>query len=319
MSVALTEPPVHLLAGLRRARTGPPTGLADALQALHLGPLAGGRQNAVYLWTPLDGPEAVIKLYYKTDDRRRLDREWAALTLLAAHGSRNVPAPLWIDPHPTEPAIGMTRLHGEPLLDAADRPDALFGLAQTTAHIRAVPLSGLLADLPRIDSAVHYMRRLTGEWPQLLAAQPADSLTPTMQHLLTAWRRSDDAELLAQPTEPVLSRGDANLVNWLRTATGSACVDFEFAGCSSVAFDGADLIEHISSRAIPDTIWAALLPELGIDHTNHHAFAAAQRTCALRWLAVLWKQRDRRAGEFNTQHQRVQMLNSSASPYIDRQ
>jgi hypothetical protein len=71
MSVALT--PANLLAGLRRARSGPPTSLPDALQALHLNPLTGGRQNAVYLWTPPDGPEAVIKLYYKTDDRRRLD------------------------------------------------------------------------------------------------------------------------------------------------------------------------------------------------------------------------------------------------------
>jgi hypothetical protein len=32
---------------------------------------------------------------------------------------------------------------------------------------------------------------------------------------------------------------------------------------------------------------------------------AAQRTIALRWLAVLWKQRDRRVAEFTTQHDRV--------------
>ncbi|WP_246835185.1 hypothetical protein [Micromonospora sp. MH33] len=33
------------------------------------------------------------------------------------------------------------------------------------------------------------------------------------------------------------------------------------------------------------------------------------------WLAVLWKQRDRRREEFTVQHERVEMLYSSANPY----
>jgi hypothetical protein len=38
---------------------------------------------------------------------------------------------------------------------------------------------------------------------------------------------------------------------------------------------------------------------------DRRRFDAAQRTIALRWLAVLWKQRDRRVAEFTTQHDRV--------------
>ncbi|GAA2332973.1 hypothetical protein GCM10010170_012110 [Dactylosporangium salmoneum] len=44
-------------------------------------------------------------------------------------------------------------------------------------------------------------------------------------------------------------------------------------------------------------------------------FEAAQRTCALRWLAVLWKQRDRRAAEFLRQLDRVRLLQSADSPW----
>ncbi len=317
MHVVFTDAPADLLAALRRARGGPPGGLDDALRELRLRPLTGGRQNHVYLWTPPDDQATVVKIY-KTDDRRRADREWAALMLLAAHKANDVPVPLWMDQDPAEPAIGMTQLSGEPLLRATDRQAALLGLARTTARMQSIPLSGLLASLPRIDSASHYMRRLTDTWPKLLAAHTRDPLTPSMQDLLSAWRHSNDAGLLCAPAEPVFSHGDSNLLNWLRADASSACVDFEFSGYSTVAFDAADLIEHISSRDIPDSTWLDLLPELGVNHANHHLFIAAQRTCALRWLAVLWKQREQRAEEFTTQHDRVRVLCSSVNPYVRR-
>ncbi len=64
--------------------------------------------------------------------------------------------------------------------------------------------------------------------------------------------------------------------------------NFEFSGRSDIAFDAADQIEHISSRAVPDHTWHDLEANLGVDHHNRQRFHAAQRTCALRWLAVLW-------------------------------
>lgn len=173
-----------------------------------------------------------------------------------------------------------------------------------------LPWAGVLARLPRVDSASHYMRRLTDTWPKLLAVHTRDPLTPAMQDLLSAWLRSNDVGLLSAPAEPVFSHGDSNLLNWLRTDVSSGCVDFEFSGYSTVAFDAADLIEHISSRDIPDSTWLDLLPDLGVIHANHHLFMAAQRTCALRWLAVLWKQREQRTEEFTTQHDRVRVLYS---------
>jgi Ser/Thr protein kinase RdoA (MazF antagonist) len=312
MPFSLVDAPIDLLTELRRASGD---GRAAASSKLGLRRLTGGMQNATYLWTPPDGRAAtVIKIYSRTD-RRRVEREWAALTLLAPHDLGTVPAPLWHDPAPEHPAIGMTVLHGEPLLNGPDPLAALRALADTTARLHSVPLTGLLADLPRIDSGEHYMVRLTQTWPELLAGAPDDQLTPDMQRLLAQWQGSGDAELVLESDTRVLSHGDGNLLNWLRTDTGAACVDFEYAGYSTRPFDVADLIEHISSRAVPDALRSQLLPDLGVTDANRRRFAANQRTCAMRWLAVLWKQRVRRRDEFTAQHQRVRMLYNGDNPY----
>jgi thiamine kinase-like enzyme len=131
-----------------------------------------------------------------------------------------------------------------------------------------------------------------------------------MLTLLRRWEDSGDAETLALPAPSIFSRGDANLLNWLHEADTDTvrCVDFEFSGRSDIAFDTADQIEHISSRAIPDHTWHELEPTLGVDHHNRPRFEAAQRTCALRWLAVLWKQRHQRPEEFTLQLDRVHHL-----------
>ncbi|WP_424862958.1 phosphotransferase [Streptomyces sp. MMS24-I29] len=309
-------PPAELLTDLRGARTGSETRLKEVLAGHGLRPLTGGFQNHVYAW---DDPEAgpiCVKLYAKGNHRRRLDREWAALTLLAEHDVDDVPRPLWLDNHDEVPAIGMTLLKGTPLTESPDLEAALKGLAHTTERLHAVPLSGLIAELERVDSGAHYMLRLTGSWPELLAGHEDDPLTTDMRALLTAWHNSSDAELVSDTTTPpVFSRGDSNLLNWLRDGAASPVVDFEYSGHGTVHFDAADLIEHISARKIPDSTWIALLPDLGITPANRHLFLAAQRTCALRWLAVLWKQRHTRADEFAAQHARVRLLQSPDNPW----
>lgn len=65
---------------------------------------------------------------------------------------------MWLDPADVEPALGMTLLHGTALVDAPDQQEALLGLADTTARLQAVPLSGLMAELPRVDCGEHHLR-----------------------------------------------------------------------------------------------------------------------------------------------------------------
>lgn len=306
--------PRQLLADVRAARGADSATLLPAiLHRWRLRPLTGGRSNTVYAWSdPLVGATC-IKLYDRVDDRRRIEREWAALTLLAAHGVDGAPAPLWIDRAPCATAIGMTALPGTCPLDADDPRPGLLAMAALTRRIQAVPLTGLLATIERVDSAAHYQRRLTRVWPDQLAAHPHDPLTADMRALLAAWHTSGDPETLSALGGPVLSRGDANLRNWLHDGRDGGCVDFEYSGYSTPVFDAADHVEHISARAIGDSTWQEVVAALGVHRGDYAQFLAAQRTCALRWLAVLWRQRHHRADEFAVQLARVRMLQSDTS------
>jgi aminoglycoside phosphotransferase (APT) family kinase protein len=305
--------PAGILAGLRAARSLEPSAQNQALDALGLRSLTGGRNNHIYAWNSPDGP-ACIKLY-RLDDRRRPEREWHALSLLASHHVWHVPRPLWLLDSTDTPAIAMTFVTGTPIPDTAHKQAALSGLIKTWQQIHATPVKGLLASLVRIDSAAHYCNRITGIWARQVADNPDDPLTSELQSLLDNWRRSGDGDILAEPQPPAFSRGDANLLNWLHDPDSHAtsCVDFEFSGTSDPAFDIADLVEHISSRIFSDETWAAVAAALGdADAAFARRFRAAQRTCALRWLAVLWKQRHTRTEEFSTQLSRVRMLQRAA-------
>ncbi|WP_410646403.1 aminoglycoside phosphotransferase family protein [Amycolatopsis sp. cmx-4-54] len=296
--------PADLLGGLRAARAVGNDAPAATLDEDGLRALDGGRNNDVFAWTAATTP-ICIKLYKKTD-RQRVEREWHGLTHAVSLGS--TPTPLWLDEDPDQPALGMTLLPGAPILDVLDPSSAITALAETTRALQSLPLNEPLASLERVDSISHYIARLTDVWPGQLADAADEPQTPDMLALLRRWETSGDAELLARPATRVYSRGDANMLNWLHDGGNTYVVDFEFSGYSDVAVDAADHIEHISARAIPDDVWSSAEAELGITPDIRTRFAAAQRTIALRWLAVLWKQRTKRVEEFTAQYERVRAL-----------
>lgn len=304
----------ELLDRLRQQHRQAPEVLDQALPELGLTPLSGGRNNRVYAW---DSPEGRVCLkLYRTDgklDRDRAAVEWQALTHLADHGIHGVPLPLWHDPDPHLPAVAMTMVPGTTVLDAADRAGALRAMVPVLQALRGLPL-GPFADLPRVDSIEHYVHRITKVWAPRLREETDDPLTGDLIKLLDDWEGSDDAWMLQEPAKRIWSRGDSNLLNWHLDESTSAVgvVDFEFVGYSDTCVDAADLIEHLSAREISDETWAGLLPMLGVDdEPSRRRFRAAQRTTALRWLAVLWKQRTRRVEEFDTQLRRVRQLSQA--------
>ena len=314
----LQTTPVELLAKMREMREKPDTA-AGQLTALGLHPLGGARNNLVYRYQPEDGAEpSVIKLYYKNDERRRIERELAALIQLAEQDVARVPRLLWQDEHPQTPALGMTVMPGIPMPDLPDPASALPGFVDTWQRIHAVAPTRLLAELKRIDDPSHFMARLTGQWPDQLAQSEDDPQTPEMLQMLKAWEHSGDADALAEAQPAAFSRGDANLLNWLAHGEEVAAVDFEFAGYSDPAYDAAELVEHISARVIDDDAWARVVPDLGVITSAQRArYQAAARTVALRWLAVLWKQRFKRTEEFAVQLERVHRLQRGQGPLAD--
>jgi len=305
--------PVDVLDELRRIHEHEPDRLDGALPNLGLTPISGGRNNRVYRWDSPEGP-ICLKLY-RTDKRNRAGAETLALGHMAEHGVAGVPRLLWHDEHPVLPAVAMTLVPGTPLDAGADLDKPLSALTSTLRQMFTVPI-GPFADLPRSESAAHYIHRITQVWAPALRSHTPDACTRDLERLLASWHDSGDAQELARPAPLVFSHGDSNLLNWLwdeQTATISV-VDFEFAGASDLAYEAAELVEHISMRSLSDDVLRALVTDLGVDAEHGSRFVAAQRTCALRWLAVLWKQRERRAEEFHVQLERVRTLQSA--PFV---
>lgn len=295
LSSASRVVPHKLLADLRAAR-GRQLPLEAVLHEWRLRPLSGGRNNDVFQWG-----EVCLKLYRKTD-KNRVAREWHGLNHVAGLGL--APQPLWRDDHPDQPALGMSFVPGRPIPELTNPELVLPWIATATGAMQALPMAEPLASWPRVDSITHYIARLTDIWPQQLAAAD-DAHTGKMRTLLDRWEASGDVGLLRRPTPAVFSRGDANLLNWLSENEGLHVVDFEFSGWSDRAVDAADHIEHISARQVPDSTWRTLEDDFGVNRQNRSRFAAARRTIALRWLAVLWRRRDEREPEFLAQLDRV--------------
>ncbi|GAA0988293.1 aminoglycoside phosphotransferase family protein [Nocardiopsis tropica] len=299
--------PTDALAELRRIHEHEPALLDGPLPEWGLTPLSGGRSNRVYRWDSPAGP-VCLKLY-RTDKRDRSGSEALALSHLERHGVDRVPRLLWHDDHDVLPAAALTLLPGA-LLEA----DAHLGrpwpaLVEKLREMLNVPV-GPFAELSRSESADHYIHRITRVWaPALREAEPGP-LTRDLEAMLAVWEDAGDAHTLAAPAPRVFSHGDSNLLNWLwNEATGTiAVVDFEFAGYSDTAYEAAELVEHISMRHIDDDTLRALAVDIGVDGGHRERFLAAQRTCALRWLAVLWRQRGKRAEEFDVQRERVRLL-----------
>lgn len=301
-----TGVPTRLLAELRNLHHRDPSLLDNDLPDLRLWILAGGRHNQVFVWDSPDG-ETCIKLY-RTDKHDRASHEYQALTHIATCGITAAPRPLWHDPDPDLSAVAMTMVPGKPVPDLAKPTTALPSMVAVLGRLREIPL-GPFAQMPRVDSATNYLKRITEVWPAQLDVQDNEPLTADMRSLLNAWHERGDAAILAQPAPRIFSRGDAHLLNWLWDGSQARVVDWEFAGYSDTAYDAAELVEHLSSHAIDDTWWLSLLPDLGITgDTTRRRFLAAQHTVALHLLSVLWRRRYTRVDEFEFQLKRVREL-----------
>jgi Phosphotransferase enzyme family len=298
------RPPAEILSLLRAHAAG--TAGDDALHDIRARPLAGGHRNAVYELTSSNSPVAVK--IYKKDDRLLDKREWLSLTLLCEHRPGTAPRPLWTDPRPQQPATGMTIIPGHACPAEADQPTYAGAIVTTVLELAELPLHGGLSLMPRAKGPAHYTRSLTSKWHSELTGRPQDALTRDLLRLFSQWADGEDAKTLTALTPRTFSHGDGNIDNWLWDGQQLRCIDFEFAGWSDIAFDLADIVEHVSARAISDNAWEAAIDRADLHGSAQSRYAAGSRTCALRWLAALWRQREQRANEFETQLDRTRSL-----------
>jgi thiamine kinase-like enzyme len=103
----------------------------------------------------------------------------------------------------------------------------------------------------------------------------------------TAWLDRPDAALTHPPDRAVFGRGDCNLSNFLWDGTRMRHVDFEDSGRSDVAVDLAELVEHIATRATPESTWSGFVGSFGLSEHGRERHLAARRLFALCWLVLL--------------------------------
>jgi Ser/Thr protein kinase RdoA (MazF antagonist) len=256
-----------------------------------------------------DGREAVAKIYYRGDKRRRLEREYAALALLKECAVARVPVPLLRDDEryyavyslapgtpaaaaEFTPAYGADLAHfaadlhrlrrGEgdhPLPTARGALNALADRAGAIMRAYLEPHRALVAsaDAPPAVRALYAELDAAGEVDGLLAAIVAD-LGPVWHAALT-------------PEELRLTTGDAGPHNVLLQVDGRvAIVDLESAGWDHPLAFVTDFLTHDQSLDLPPGVAEAFVETYRAESSLSDAlYAELDRACALRhvfWCAI---------------------------------
>ncbi len=284
------SPPEVDLAAIYAAHALEGSERAAALRERGIVALTGGMNNAVYAFGA--GRRRYCAKLYKVDDCRRAEREWRALSLLAARGLDVAPRPRRYAPDRDPPAVVMEFVPGTPL--SCQPPGRRESLALVEALRPVYAITPATADYPypmigRPADRIARVRLLAKQ----VGARPEEPLAAAVLPLVREWLAGDDEAILLAPAPPVFARGDPNFANCLWDGARVRLVDFEYAGWSDLAFELADLVEGLWAQRIGDDQWADLLPRLGLRGGDRPRFEAARRLCAVFWLFLIWDRRER--------------------------
>jgi aminoglycoside phosphotransferase (APT) family kinase protein len=274
--------------------------------------LGTGFNNAVYTFDAGSGEPLCLKCYC-VDERRRAEREWAALCALEAASVYVAPRPVSFHPDPVSPVVIMERITGEPLGHTRLTVIQAAALADSVRECQrallpgdpGVPAHAVWGDAPsllRRVSAFFADERLSSKE----AARDAKAL----------WRewfgREGELRSVCSVPPPVFSRGDPNLANCLWDGERIRIVDWEYSGWGDRILDAADTVEHIQSRHTPDTVWEAFTLRFGLSEVEQARYEALRRLVALFWVMKLWPEDASTSRErFASQVRRAELLVSS--------
>jgi hypothetical protein len=162
------------------------------------------------------------------------------------------------------------------------------------------PLSGSLtaAELNGLEVALRELWSVPADRLQQLAPASPERVLARVKEAVTCWQgvgivaeaHAHAREWLAGPEPeqfltsyavPIVGHGDPNLSNYLWDGSRVRIVDFEDAGCSDLAVELANLVEHLAAR---DTDWVEFVSRFPVDPAR---FAAARCIWATFWLTLL--------------------------------
>jgi Phosphotransferase enzyme family len=236
----------------------------------------------------------VVKSFHQAE-RGEPEREWRALTLLAAHAPGLAPQPILADLAGDPPVIEMSLLPGEPLAGqplTAEQESALVRavgqLWQSVPVSRVIPVPGETGNEAQLVAAV---RRLAAQAPDP-GDDPAVRAAQSAGLSWLSWAVSESGRLAGHgggspgPSQ-VFGQGDANLANFLWDGQRVRIVDFEDSGLSDRAFEIAVLIEHLSAWSDSALDGGAVIRAFDLTSADRARLADCRRLAALFWFLNL--------------------------------
>jgi aminoglycoside phosphotransferase (APT) family kinase protein len=232
------------------------------------------------------GEQEVVKTYIDWA-RGEPEREWRALTLLHEFAPGLSPKPVRRGTAEGRPFVVMSRLPGEPLGEQPLTPAQVAGLGEAMSRLyRSVP-DEALAGVPARNWGADQMVARVRDW----SAEPWGAISRPVERALSVgstWLAGPEASAVVEPPgERVFTLGDGNLGNVLWDGTRCYLVDFEDAGASDIAYEVADLVEHISVWLDGMVTAGALAPCFTLTASERGRLLLCRRLFAIFWLLML--------------------------------
>jgi hypothetical protein len=251
---------------------------------------------------------AEVRKEFVADHEDQAEREWACLTLLAAHAPGLAPRPLRREDGET-PVIVMERIPGDPL---GPRPLTTVQTEALGASLRR--LYGVPVELVR-EAGVGPRRHGAAEHAQVMREWLAgdhdlgECLDPVLVgEAVDVARAFVVSPPVPEPAFTALGIADLNPANVLWDGRRVRLVDFEDGGLSDPAYELADHVEHLGSRLPGVYDVRALADAVGLDAEARERLEAYRPLWAAFWLAMLlpgnggWRRNPRGTTEGQARH-----------------
>ncbi|MEO3874915.1 aminoglycoside phosphotransferase family protein [Nonomuraea sp. B12E4] len=223
------------------------------------------------------------------------EREWRALTLLAEHAPGLAPEPIMFE----EGVVRMSRIAGVPLRGLFERGVHLAAMADALAELYAAVPAQVLRTLPvrpwQRQAVVDWVSRRGAGW------RPRDPLSDRAVKEGLRWlERWSPGEA---GITPVFGAGDGNLANFLWDGSRVRIVDFEDSGRSDLAYELAELAEHVSMWVDGEV---EIARRFELSPHEERRMRECRKVQALVWLFLLSHEHPRNPpGTFERQVERV--------------
>ena len=296
-------------------RTASPKDAAELEETYGLQKFGAGYNNVIYTFADHDRRTHCLKCY-KVDDRRRAEREWAALTLAKTASAILTPEPIAFSPDALVPIVIMTLVPGTPMSDLHPlRPEQLRAVAEAmrTVYRELSPRDSDIFAMP--DDVAKRISGLSRQWETV---SPNESDMAREAHALwLRWLNGRDRDLLQNtpaPQAPIFSQGDSSLANRLWNENGAVfLVDWEYAGWTDRVTDAAAVASHTDAAQTPASDWEThFTATFGFSDDERLRYNALCRFNAVAWVCKLWPSSPKATPRFAAQIERTMHIMDEA-------